>query len=116
MPSAPEIRRRALALALCMLSVGGPTPAQRIRSPRQRPDMPQSGARRIARQVLPSVVLITMEGDCFGSFREMSEEGWGCENSEDHRADEDAIDQGARLDAVTSRLTVAYSGLTFIAG
>lgn len=67
MLSAPEFRRRALALAICVLSVGSPTLAQTRRSQRTQPDMPPAGARRIAQQILPSVVLITLEGGCFGS-------------------------------------------------
>lgn len=67
MPSAPESRRRILALALCLLSASSPVMAQTTRPQPPQPDLPPASARRIARQVLPSVVLITMEGGCFGS-------------------------------------------------
>lgn len=67
MPSAPESTRRAIALALCLLSISNFTPAQTTRSQPPQSDLPPASARRIARHVLPSVVLITMEGGCFGS-------------------------------------------------
>jgi putative serine protease PepD len=41
--------------------------AQTARPQPPQSDLPPAGARRIARQVLPSVVLIRMEGGCFGS-------------------------------------------------
>jgi hypothetical protein len=41
--------------------------AQTVRPQPPQPDLPPASARRIARQVLPSVVLITMEGGCYGS-------------------------------------------------
>jgi hypothetical protein len=67
MPSTPEFRRRILALALYLLSIGGPTQAQAIRSPCPRPDIPTTVARRISRQVLLFDVPIALEGGCFGS-------------------------------------------------
>jgi ankyrin repeat protein len=76
MPSAPELRRRTLALALCalalcLLSLASPTPAQKTTARSQRPPQPATPppatARRIAQQILPAVVLITMEGNCYGS-------------------------------------------------
>jgi Trypsin-like peptidase domain/Ankyrin repeats (many copies) len=67
MPSAPEFRRRVLALSLCVCSVGNFVLANTAHSQRPRTNIPAPGARRIARQVLPSVVLITLEGGCFGS-------------------------------------------------
>jgi serine protease Do len=67
MLSAPELRRRATSVALCLLLAGSLAVAQTRRRPPQ-PDTPSSvNARRIAQQVLPSVVLITMEGGCYGS-------------------------------------------------
>lgn len=67
MLSAPESTRRAIALAFCLLSTSSFTPAQTVRSQPPQHDRPPVNARRVARQVLPSVVLITMEGGCFGS-------------------------------------------------
>jgi Trypsin-like peptidase domain/Ankyrin repeats (many copies) len=67
MPSAPEFWRRVLVLALCVLTVGSHTLAQAVRSQRPQPDIPPASARQIARQVLPSIVLITLEGGCYGS-------------------------------------------------
>lgn len=67
MLSTPELRQRATTVALCLLLIGAPAPAQTRRRP-PRPDTSSPvNARHIARQVLPSVVLITMEGGCFGS-------------------------------------------------
>ena len=57
MPSAPESRRRILALALCLLLVGSPILAQTARPQPPQPDLPPASARRIARQVLPSVII-----------------------------------------------------------
>ena len=68
MLSTPELRQRAAAAAaLCLLLAGSLALAQ-TRQQRQQPDtsLPVN-ARRIAQQVLPAVVLITLEGGCFGS-------------------------------------------------
>ena len=53
MPSAPEIRRRVLALALCVLSAVSPALSQTVR-PQPPPDIQPVGARRIARQAWES--------------------------------------------------------------
>jgi len=67
MLSTPELRQRVSAVALCLLLAGSPAPAQ-THQQRQQPDTSSPvNARRIARQVLPSVVLITMGGGCYGS-------------------------------------------------
>ncbi len=67
MLSTPELRQRATAVVLCLLLAGSLAAAQ-TRQQRQQPDtsLPVN-ARRIAQQTLPSVVLITLEGGCFGS-------------------------------------------------
>lgn len=63
----PELRQRAAATALCLFLAGGLVLAQ-TRQQRQQPDTSSPvNARRIAQQTLPSVVLITLEGGCFGS-------------------------------------------------
>jgi len=54
MPSAPEIRRRVLALALCVLSAVSPALSQTVRPQPPPPDIPPPDARRIARQAWES--------------------------------------------------------------
>jgi S1-C subfamily serine protease len=67
MLSTPELRQRATAVALCLLLAGSLALAQ-TRQQRQQPDTSSPvNARRIAQQTLPSVVLITLEGGCYGS-------------------------------------------------
>jgi S1-C subfamily serine protease len=66
MLSTPELRQRAIGVALCLLLAGGLTTAQTRRRV-QQPDTSQAvNARRIAQQTLSSVVLITPDGDCYG--------------------------------------------------
>jgi len=67
MLSIPELRQRATAVALCLLIAGSHALAQ-TRLQLQQPDTSSPvNARRIAQQTLPSVVLIMLEGGCFGS-------------------------------------------------
>jgi S1-C subfamily serine protease len=67
MLSTPELRQRATVVALCLLLAGSLALAQ-TRQQRQQPDtLLPVNARRIAQQTLPSVVLITLEGGCYGS-------------------------------------------------
>lgn len=67
MLSTPEFRQLATTVALCLLISNCLVSAQtRRRSPLTNTSSAVS-ARQIARQVLPSVVLITMEGGCFSS-------------------------------------------------
>jgi len=67
MLSTPELRQRTTAVAVCLLLAGSIALAQ-TRQQRQQPDtsLPVN-ARRIAQQTLPSVVLITLDGGCYGS-------------------------------------------------
>jgi hypothetical protein len=65
MSSAP-LSRRAFTAASCSLLICCLVLAQ-TRHQRREPSSPPRGASAIARNVLPSVVLITMEGGCFGS-------------------------------------------------
>jgi ankyrin repeat protein len=65
LPPTPELRRLVPVAALCSLLAVLLAPAQVTR--RQRPVTRTPAASEIARQVLPSVVLIAMEGGCFGS-------------------------------------------------
>jgi Ankyrin repeats (many copies) len=54
MPSAPEIRRRVLALALCVLSAVSPVLAQAIRPQPPPPDILPAGERQIAQRAWES--------------------------------------------------------------
>jgi S1-C subfamily serine protease len=66
MLSTPELRQRAAA-ALCLLIAGSLALAQ-TRQQRPQPDTSLLvNARRIAQQTLPSVVLVTLDGGCYGS-------------------------------------------------
>jgi hypothetical protein len=67
MLSTPEFRQRATTVALCLLLSGDLAPAQTRRRQPQPDALSTVDARGIAQQILPSVVLITMEGGCYGS-------------------------------------------------
>jgi S1-C subfamily serine protease len=67
MLSTPELRQRLAATALCLFLAGSLALAQ-TRQQRQQPDTSSPmNARRIAQQTLPAIVLITLEGGCYGS-------------------------------------------------
>ncbi|MCA1568300.1 MAG: trypsin-like peptidase domain-containing protein [Acidobacteria bacterium] len=67
MLSTPELRQRATTVALCLLLVANHTAAQHYRRQQQPDTSSPVNARQIASQVLPSVVLITLTGGCYGS-------------------------------------------------
>jgi hypothetical protein len=67
MLSTPEFRQRATTVALCLLLASGLASAQTHRRQPQPDTSTPVNARRIAQQILPSVVLITLDGGCYGS-------------------------------------------------